>query len=79
MPICPNCNIKLEPGVHKFCYGCGKTVQDILSIAREKHGKYIIFLCSNIKFGDWGVVTLSELYIWKANSSSKSVTQSGGI
>ena len=50
MPICPNYNIKYEPNVHKFCYGCGKTVQEILSIVREKHSKYIIFLCSNIKF-----------------------------
>ena len=43
MQICPDCNIELDPDVHKFCFGCGKTIQQIRSIVSEKRGKCIIF------------------------------------
>ncbi|CAB4021187.1 Hypothetical predicted protein [Paramuricea clavata] len=46
MQLCPDCNIELDPNVHRFCYGCGKTIQEIVSNAREEDNNGIQ-LCPN--------------------------------
>ena len=36
MLLCPDCKIKLDPKVHKFCYGCGKTIQEISDMCKKQ-------------------------------------------
>ena len=48
MLLCPDCKIELDPNVHKFCYGCAKTIQEISNI-RKKQGKSFKILFSESK------------------------------
>ncbi|XP_028417208.1 uncharacterized protein LOC114541491 [Dendronephthya gigantea] len=34
--ICPKCNSKLNPKEHKFCFGCGKPIEEIISTLGSK-------------------------------------------
>ena len=36
---CPDCDIKLDPNVHKFCYGCAKSMPEIISYVNSQKGK----------------------------------------
>ena len=36
---CPYCDIKLNRNKQKFCHGCGKTMQEIVSYVEKKQGK----------------------------------------
>ncbi len=36
--LCVDCDIKLDPSVHRFCYGCGKKTQEMVSNKFEKKG-----------------------------------------
>ena len=54
--LCPDCKIELDPNVHKFCYGCGKTMQQIFDVCKKQGkdiynfiaGKYLTKLAYNI-------------------------------
>ena len=52
---CPDCDVVLDPRVFKFCYGCGKTIQEIVSLVREKGENY--YGMSNISRLFYRVIT----------------------
>ncbi|CAB4009191.1 Hypothetical predicted protein, partial [Paramuricea clavata] len=44
--LCPYCNSELDPNVHRFCSGCGKTIQECISIVHQKQDSGVQ-LCPN--------------------------------
>ena len=39
--LCPDCNIELDINVHRFCYMCGKNVQEMVANVHRKQGNYV--------------------------------------
>ncbi len=40
LQLCPYCKIELDTNVHKFCYGCGKNVQEMVANVHKNQGNY---------------------------------------
>ena len=44
--FCPNCNIELDTNLHLFCFKCGKSVEEMVSVdLKQGNDDEILIMC----------------------------------